>query len=85
MLFDAIGDFGRFLMFPEPEDRPSVVSEPAAGVLVSAPVGSDLLAPVVSVGLRHDEVFGAPVPEAPIDEYDDALLRECDIDAAASV
>ena len=66
-------------MFPEAQDCPAGSFEYVIGIGVPLLVAFDLLSPIVGVGLRRDEVFGAAVPKAAIDEDSDLRLREDDV------
>jgi len=66
-------------MLPQPDNDPPSASQRAALAVVSPPIVVDLRYPVVSVGLGHSAVQGAPVPEAAIDEDGDRKKGENEI------
>lgn len=67
-------------MFPEAQDCPTGSLEYIIGVGIPLLVAFDFLSPVVGVGFRRYEVFGAAVPKAAIDE--DCNLRFCEDDVS---
>lgn len=66
-------------MFPEAQDCPAGSREYIIGVGIPHLVAFDLLSPIIGVGFRRYEVFGAAVPKAAIDEDCDLRLREDDV------
>ena len=68
---DQIGCLGRWDMFPDANNVPSVFLERMVGITVSFHVAIELLRPPLGVGLWEGGVFGAPVPKAPVNEHGD--------------
>ncbi len=66
-------------MFPDADDGPTQL--PKCGVVLTIPldVATQFRLPEVPIGGGNGRVLGALMPEAPIDEYGDALARERDV------
>lgn len=79
---DCLNGIRRILMLPEAEDQPASLCELRGCLAVPCPVAVDLGLPVVSIGHRCDEVLGAAVPEAPVDEDSDP--KPCEHDGSPS-
>lgn len=74
-------DIVRFLMFPEPEHRPSGRSQLRRCVGVTRDVSPQLVGPVRRVRACDGPMLGAGVPVATVDEHSDPLLGEDDVGA----
>lgn len=59
-------------MFPEAQHSPSASLEAGCRLCIAFVVAADLRGPVLRVGLRLNEVFGAATSEVAVDEYGNA-------------
>jgi hypothetical protein len=55
-------------MRPEPEHGPTERSQASVRIRISLAIRFDFLAPEFRIALGPSRVFGAPVPEAAVDE-----------------
>jgi hypothetical protein len=69
-------------MCPDSQCRPILSFQSCHDPSVSCAVGIDLLPPPRGIRRRPRTVFGAPVPEATIDEHGNAFPHEDDISVA---
>ncbi len=70
-------------MLPDTYNRPTELAEYSIRVTVTLDVGLKLRRPPVGIALHRDEVLGAAVPEAAIDEDGNLRSGERDVDRAA--
>lgn len=66
-------------MFPESEYAPSDRFKVPVGLFIPNDVGSELVTPPLRIVPRRNEVFGTPVPEAPVNEDCNLGPREGDV------
>lgn len=67
------------LVLPSPNHSPSSFDQHRVGVVVPIAVAPDFVGPEPRVGLRGRVVFGAAVPETPVDEHGDLRPREYEV------
>ena len=67
-LFDVVGGFVGFFVFPDAHCGPAGGLEAGVGVGVAGPVASDLGLPVLGVAAGLGAVVGAAMPEAAVHE-----------------
>ena len=75
----------RVIVLPESKHRVTHGLESLGGVYISVSIPSDLGKPEVSAGLRLNEVFRTPMPEAAINEDEQAYARECNVGSASPI
>ena len=64
-------------MFPNPNDKPTGLAEPAICIGITSAVPFNLVGPIPLVCVWHTRpVLGAAVPEAAIDEHGDLRRAE---------
>jgi hypothetical protein len=78
---DLLGRVGWPLVLPNADHGPTKGFERDIGLLISAAVGPNLLSPPSRVRFGRHAVIGAPMPEASVDEHNDAGTREHDVDS----
>jgi hypothetical protein len=71
------------LVRPDPDNLPPSLGQTHVRIGVAPTIRLDLASPPVGVGLRPGGMFGAAVPEAPIDEDRNACLCENHVGFAA--
>lgn len=69
-------------MFPNSDHLEASSSKSGTGLRITSPIRRDLVPPERSVRFRSDSMFGASVPEAPIDEDCDGGPWKEDVDIA---
>lgn len=82
---DALGGLLGVFVFPHSDGEPAGLGEFVVGVLVSALVRFDLVAPEIGVVLGPSAVDGTAVPEAAIDVDGDLGLAEDEVGLATLV
>ena len=80
---DAICSLVGGLVFPDADDQPAGFREATVGVAIALYVRLEFRFPPLAIVLRDGPVLRTRVPEATVDEYRDALLREDDVDASS--
>jgi hypothetical protein len=63
-------------MLPNPDDPPASLAEQSIGILIAQPIFTYFTCPVVSIRLGSRMVFGATMPEAPVEQNNDSGSRE---------
>lgn len=77
--FHSFGDGHRILMFPRPNDDPSVLSKPTVELAVAGYVSIQFGHPVIGIPGRRLGVLRALMPVATIDEHSHLCAGEHDI------
>ena len=77
-----VGNVGRVLMLPSPDDDPSCLAQTLIRPAVTGDVGVKLGPPPVGVRLGSHGVLGTAVPEAAVDEDGDPSAGEGDVGPA---
>lgn len=80
--FDAVCDLDGVFMFPDPNYHPPPISQRRVVPFIPCPVGLDLVAPPIGVGLRRYCMVRAAVPEAAVHLHDDTRGAQHDIGPA---
>jgi hypothetical protein len=68
-----------WFVLPDPNDVPATLGERQIGSVITIDVRIEFLLPPRPIGLGHDEMLGAAMPEAAIDENGDSSSPEQDI------
>lgn len=72
---DPLGGLIWILMLPDPDNGPSRGLQPIIGVTITATIGLDLIAPILSIVFRPATMFWTAMPEATIHKH--GQTRSC--------
>lgn len=81
--FDSLRGGWEVFVLPYSYNRPAEVAQHSISVTVTLDVGPKFRRPPVGVAVHRDEVLGAAVPEAAIDEDGNLRAGKGDVDRAA--